>query len=139
MDPEGKQWPLNTDVLAGISAIQEDYAARGQRVLLLAKKTLNRDVSEGHVDANSLEDYLLAANIDLTVVGLVALVDPPRPETEETVRVCRRAGIRFAMVTGIYLLFLPLPKFSTHLSFRRLLTDGCCNRASGWYNHHARQ
>ncbi|KAJ7366054.1 hypothetical protein DFH08DRAFT_162880 [Mycena albidolilacea] len=100
MDPEGKQWPLNTDVLAGISAIQENYAARGQRVLLLAKKTLNRDVPEGHVDANSLEDHLLAANIDLTAVGLVALVDPPRPETEETVRVCRRAGIRFAMVTG---------------------------------------
>ncbi|KAJ7876513.1 hypothetical protein B0H14DRAFT_3083125 [Mycena olivaceomarginata] len=100
MDPEGKQWPLNTDLLAGISAIQEDYAARGQRVLLLAKKTLDRDVSEGHVDANSLEDYLLATNIDLTVVGLVALVDPPRPETEETIRVCRRAGIRFAMVTG---------------------------------------
>jgi sodium/potassium-transporting ATPase subunit alpha len=53
-----------------------------------------------HIDGNSLEDHLLAVNVDLTVVGLIALVDPPRPETEETVRVCRRAGIRFAMVTG---------------------------------------
>lgn len=94
--------PLDATVLAGISAIQEDFASRGQRVLLLAKKILNSELSKEQLDTNSLEDYLLAANIDLTVVGLIALVDPPRPETEETVRVCRKAGIRFAMVTGFY-------------------------------------
>ncbi|KAJ6489874.1 hypothetical protein C8R45DRAFT_1062204 [Mycena sanguinolenta] len=100
VDPEGNQWPLTADILAGISATQEDYAARGQRVLLLAKRTLSRPMSEKHISDNSFEDYLLAANIVLTVVGLIALVDPPRPETEATVRVCRKAGIRFAMVTG---------------------------------------
>ncbi|KAF7333008.1 Calcium ATPase [Mycena venus] len=100
VDPDGKQWPLNATILSGISALQEGFAARGQRVLLLAKKVLAQELPKEHVDANSLEDHLLAANIDLTVVGLIALVDPPRPETEETVRICRRAGIRFAMVTG---------------------------------------
>ncbi|KAJ7983238.1 hypothetical protein DFH06DRAFT_1266674 [Mycena polygramma] len=99
LSSEGKQFPLNQDVLAELSATQEEYAARGQRVLLLAKKVLAQELPKEH-DANSLEDHLLAANIDLTVVGLVTLVDPPRPETEETVRICRRAGIRFAMVTG---------------------------------------
>ena len=39
-------------------------------------------------------------NVDLTLVGLIALVDPPRHDSTETVQVCRRAGIRFAMVTG---------------------------------------
>ncbi|KAJ7438708.1 hypothetical protein B0H11DRAFT_1752553 [Mycena galericulata] len=100
VDPDGKEWPLDATVLAGISAVQEDYASRGERVLLLAKKVLEDEYSKENLDTNALEDYLLAANIDLTVVGLIALVDPPRPETEETVRICRRAGIRFAMVTG---------------------------------------
>ncbi|KAJ6599519.1 hypothetical protein B0H10DRAFT_2084333 [Mycena sp. CBHHK59/15] len=100
VDADGVERPLDPTVLAGISAIQEDYATRGQRVLLLAKKILSYEFFKEHPDANSLEDHLLAANIDLIVVGLLALVDPPRPETEETVRVCRRAGIRFAMVTG---------------------------------------
>ncbi|KAJ7124432.1 hypothetical protein C8R44DRAFT_980707 [Mycena epipterygia] len=100
VDPDGVERPLDATILAGMSATQEDYAARGQRVLLLAKKVLASEFSAEHVDANSLEDHLLAVNIDLTVAGLIALVDPPRPETQETVRICRRAGIRFAMVTG---------------------------------------
>ncbi|KAJ7085621.1 hypothetical protein C8R43DRAFT_1244958 [Mycena crocata] len=100
LDAEGMEWPLDEQVLASLSTVQEDYAAHGQRVLLLAKKVFPKDFSQEHADPSSLEDRLLAANIDLTVVGLIALVDPPRPETEETVRICRRAGIRFAMVTG---------------------------------------
>lgn len=46
------------------------------------------------------EEYLKLCTVDLTVVGLIALIDPPKEDTEETVKVCRRAGIRFAMVTG---------------------------------------
>ncbi|KAJ7499921.1 hypothetical protein FB451DRAFT_1015261, partial [Mycena latifolia] len=100
VDPDGMERLLDATVLAGISAIQEDYAARGQRVLLLAKKILASGLPKEHTDGTSLEDQLLAANVNLTVVGLLTLVDPPRPETAETVRICRRAGIRFAMVTG---------------------------------------
>src|ERR1700761_3840281 len=103
IDADGAQRPLNKSVIAGLSAIQEDYAACGQRVLLLAKKAVAYAVSKESADAtgSSLEDFLISENIDLTVVGLVALVDPPRPDTAETVRICRRAGIRFAMVTGV--------------------------------------
>ncbi|KAG6843307.1 hypothetical protein H0H93_001457, partial [Arthromyces matolae] len=36
----------------------------------------------------------------LTVVGLLGLMDPPRPEAAHTVKECRRAGMRFFMVTG---------------------------------------
>nr|GAT50085.1 H-K-ATPase alpha [Mycena chlorophos] len=98
------------DVLIGrcatITAIQEDFASRGQRVLLLTEKSPAYEPLKegGAVDLNSLEDFLTVVNVDLTVVGLVALVDPPRSDTTETVRVCRRAGIRFAMVTGDFAL-----------------------------------
>ena len=39
---------------------------------------------------------------DLTFLGLVALWDPPRPEVEEAMTLCRRAGIRVVMITGDY-------------------------------------
>lgn len=51
-------------------------------------------------DTSRAEEYLMTLNNDLVIVGLLALVDPPRPDTAETVRLSRRAGIRFAMVTG---------------------------------------
>ncbi|KAF7331386.1 hypothetical protein MKEN_00016600 [Mycena kentingensis (nom. inval.)] len=93
VDATGSCAPLTTDAIARISAIQENFAARGQRVVLLANKSVAYS-GASDFNPNSLEEFLGAANIDLTVVGLVALVDPPKADTAETVRACGGAGIR---------------------------------------------
>lgn len=69
----------------------DEIAADGQRVLAFATGTLGHGQSVlgyGDVDGN------------LTFLGLVGLIDPPRPEAVDAVAECQRAGIRVKMITG---------------------------------------
>jgi len=72
-------------------AMTEQLAAQGQRVLALARRIVPRD-----------HRVLNTADIDgrLTLISLVGLIDPPRPEAIEAVAECHAAGIRVKMITG---------------------------------------
>jgi len=69
----------------------DEIAARGQRVLALA----TRPVPPEHV-------VLEHADVEgsLALLGMVGLIDPPRPEAIAAVAECRSAGIRVKMITG---------------------------------------
>jgi len=71
-----------------VESAVDSFAQRGLRVLALAER---RDG-----DPASVED----AETQLCLLGLVALLDPPRPEVAEAVAACHRAGIRINVVTG---------------------------------------
>jgi sodium/potassium-transporting ATPase subunit alpha len=101
----GAPIPLTHDVLNRLTRVQEAWAAKGQRVLLMAK----RIVPISSMPDLALDDPAFAAHVnmhvnqDLTVVGLVGIVDPPRADIPETIAIMRRAGIRIFMVTGDFL------------------------------------
>lgn len=69
----------------------EAIAAEGQRVLAIAVRQVDPEqqtLTFDHVDG------------DLTLLGLVGLIDPPREEAIAAVAECRAAGIRVKMITG---------------------------------------
>jgi calcium-translocating P-type ATPase len=67
----------------------EAMARQGLRVLALAERQTTND----RIDPAALEG-------GLTFLGLVGLIDPPRPEAIAAVAECRAAGIRVKMITG---------------------------------------
>ena len=76
---------------AEIAAAAERMAADGLRVLAVAYRRLPDWAGGTSVDA---------AEDSLTFLGLAGLIDPPRAEALEAVRVCRQAGIIPVMITG---------------------------------------
>ena len=69
----------------------EALGAEGLRVLAAAR----REVEE-ETDTLAVEDV----QADMVFLGLVGIIDPPRPEAIEAIRSCRQAGIRVVMITG---------------------------------------
>ena len=74
-------------------AIHEDiagYASDGLRVLGAAYRPLPADLPR---TAEAVEE-------DLIFLGFAGILDPPRPEAAEAIRLCRSAGIDVIMITG---------------------------------------
>ena len=90
---KGKEQPLTDGERARIAAENDDLARGGLRVLAVARRLLP-DSLEG-TEADTIER-------DLTFLGLMAMMDPPRHEVAEAVAKCYRAGIRIIMITGDY-------------------------------------
>ncbi|MBB4284694.1 magnesium-transporting ATPase (P-type) [Roseospira goensis] len=69
----------------------EELAAEGQRVLAVAVRTVPQD----HTILNTVD-----LEGQLTLIGLIGLIDPPRAEAIDAVAECHGAGIRVKMITG---------------------------------------
>ena len=71
--------------------ITEEMSENALRVLAIACKTV--DAVPENPTSEELEN-------GLTFLGLVGMIDPPRPECKVAVATCRRAGIKPVMITG---------------------------------------
>ncbi len=77
--------------LAAAQNMVETMSSNALRVLAIACKEM--DVLPQNPTSENLE-------CGLTFMGLVGMIDPPRPEVKDAVDICRRAGIKPVMITG---------------------------------------
>jgi calcium-translocating P-type ATPase len=89
----GDARPLTDDVRRAALAEHDALAREGLRLLAVARRPLGEPL---------LGAAASAVEKDLTFLGFIALWDPPRPEVEAAVALCRRAGIRVVIITGDY-------------------------------------
>lgn len=95
--------PLDDVRRAQVAAQVSELAGRGLRVLGAA----TRELDALPVPAGGRPDQVAAAREalreqvrGLTLLGLVGIADPPRPQARDAVALCRRAGVQVKMITG---------------------------------------
>ncbi len=92
LDMENRDEPASADQ-QWWQAENEKLAGKAMRVMALASRSI--PTSEFDPDGD-----LAAEMHDLTMLGLVGIIDPPRSEAREALALCKRAGIRVKMITG---------------------------------------
>lgn len=76
---------------AQILSQSRTFAEQAYRVMAVAMREVAHQPE--HIEADTIEE-------DLTFLGLVAMMDPPRKEVPEAIATCRQAGVRVIMITG---------------------------------------
>jgi calcium-translocating P-type ATPase len=91
-DAAGKAVPLTAERRGEVERVVDSYAGEGLRVLGVAQRPVD--------SAGGLPKRREEAEEDLCLLGLVAMLDPPRVEVFDAVAACHEAGIRIIVVTG---------------------------------------
>jgi Ca2+-transporting ATPase len=91
LEIEGKVLPFDSEQREKVMEANASLADKAMRVLAVACRPF--DSLPERMDAEEIEK-------ELTFLGLVAMIDPPRPEVKLAMEDCRSAGIRSVMITG---------------------------------------
>jgi Ca2+-transporting ATPase len=91
----GKQYPLSNKERSRFNTLNNQMTEKALRVIAVAYKNLPSTGIKG--DIKELEN-------DLTFIGLIGMIDPPRNEVREAVNTCKQAGIKPVMITGDHIL-----------------------------------
>ncbi|KAM0792265.1 hypothetical protein ACM66B_004957 [Microbotryomycetes sp. NB124-2] len=94
---DGRQ-PLGSDLRKQLDDQVQAFANGGLRTLALAFID-NVDSDSEHYKTDSSASYVKFEQ-NMTFVGLVGMLDPPRPEVRGAIEKCRTAGIRVVVITG---------------------------------------
>jgi sodium/potassium-transporting ATPase subunit alpha len=83
--------PMGQEDRLRVMAQSRTFARKAYRVLAVAMRDIEQGIEK--LDIDQVEQ-------DLTFLGLVAMMDPPRHEVPEAIARCRQAGVRTIMITG---------------------------------------
>ncbi|VUC36135.1 unnamed protein product [Clonostachys rosea] len=94
----GKKAAINKKLSETLLREVVEYGNRGLRVIALASVD---DASNNPLTkkAKTTEQYLQLEQ-NMTLIGLVGMLDPPREEVPRSIRQCKEAGIRVIVITG---------------------------------------
>ena len=81
--------PMTPERRAAIEMVNREMSEQGLRVLAFAQKAID-----------GARPLTLEDEHGYTFVGLISMIDPPRPESIQAVADAQRAGIRTVMITG---------------------------------------
>lgn len=81
--------PITEDDIGRIENVNQQFSENGLRVLSFAYRNFQ--------DKEALD---IEHEQDFTFLGLISMIDPPRPESKEAVEKCKLAGIKAVMITG---------------------------------------
>ena len=85
----GEVRPITEEDIRRIEDQNQKFSREGLRVLAFAYKVVDDD-----------KELTLEDEYNLTFIGLIAMMDPPRAESKAAVKECKSAGIRPIMITG---------------------------------------
>ena len=85
--------PLTEATRSAFLAENADLAGRAMRVMAIAARDIPADTFDPAGDLMVWADQLL-------LIGLVGIIDPPRPEARAAIALCKQAGITVKMITG---------------------------------------
>ncbi|MGL4950528.1 MAG: cation-translocating P-type ATPase, partial [Mycoplasma sp.] len=84
----GKVRNITKKDIDAINKANAHYSSQGKRVLTFCYKEISKSTIS-HKDEN-----------DFIFLGLIAMIDPPRPEVVEAIKECHLSGIKVVMITG---------------------------------------
>ncbi|EMD32829.1 hypothetical protein CERSUDRAFT_108626 [Gelatoporia subvermispora B] len=103
LDANGQPHVLDNAMRNQLNALQAEWSGQGQRVLVLCRRSLSSEplkIDFERGNPNDIEEAMYTEMQNLTLVGLIGIRDPPRPDVKDAVSIIRRAGVRVFMVTG---------------------------------------
>jgi Ca2+-transporting ATPase len=93
LDADGTTLPVTDENRHLALDANDRMAAAGQRVMVVAQRDYDSSTFDPAAD-------LIGQVGDLTLLAMVGIVDPPRPEAKAAIAECHDAGIRVRMITG---------------------------------------
>ena len=91
--PDGSLVPITDENRHLATTANDQIANAGERVMVVAQRDLDPSVLRSGGD-------LIDQVQELTLLAMIGIVDPPRPEAKVAIAECHDAGIRVRMITG---------------------------------------